>query len=494
MGTERPRGAAVGTAPFAQRADYQGIEVTMDVTRQLSEFVANAAPAAAEPVIHQAKRCLMDWLGVGIAGSVTPGAKALGAVAEQIAHGGEARVLGSSCRVSELHAALVNGFSAHVLDYDDTFNPGHTTVHGSAPVWPAVMVAAERHPTSGLDALQAFVVGFETETRVALGAGRGHYEVGWHVTGTVGHLGAAAAAARVLKLPAEEISLALGTAGTQAAGLKEVYGSMGKALHPGKAAFDGFLSALLVRGGFTSTTTIVEGRCGFLNVLSPHPEPERVIDGIGEQWTLLDNGFKAYACGSLTHPCIDAIIGLRDQHGIDPDDVDDITVVAHPYVLTSTGLATPTTGLEGKFSIYHCAAVAMLDGAARLDQFTDVRVRSADVVALRQRVSATAEPTIAKDAVRVSIRSTSGDVFSASIEHNKGTPGNPMSDDELEQKFHALVVPHIGEHRAVALADACWRADELDDIRIIMELACDPAARLPGPMESTRTRGADAAE
>lgn len=444
----------------------------MSITAEVSHFVAEAAPAADDPVMHQAKRCLLDWLAVGVAGSTTPGATTLSTVTAQLVPGNTAWVLGSSRKASPLTAALVNGFNAHVLDYDDTYNPGDTTVHGSAPVWPAVMAACELRHASGLEALHAFVVGFETQTRVALAAGPGHYEAGWHVTGTVGHLGAAAAASRVLRLPSDEVAQALGTAGTQAAGLKEVYGSMGKALHPGKAAFDGLLSASLTQHGFTSTTTILEGSRGFLSVLAPDGDPNRVIDGLGTGWTLPDNGFKAYACGSLTHPCIDAVLTIRDQEDVDPAEVAEISVTAHPYVLSSTGLQAPVTGLEGKFSIYHCAAVALLDGAARLEQFTDARVQAPDAVSLRQRVNATADPTLAKDAVQVRVRTSSGPTFAAEVEHNKGTPANPMTDAELEQKLLALATPHLGAERTAALAELCWRADELDDITAVMEHAC----------------------
>ena len=237
------------------------------VTRRLAEFAAGPSPAAAPPaVLHQAKRCLLDWLGVGLAGSQEPVGAIVRDAAAVLAGNPDAWVLGSTRRVGAPFAALVNGVSAHVHDYDDTYNPGHTTVHGSAPVWPAIMAAAELAPTDGRTALSSFVAGFETEIRVALAAGRGQYDVGWHVTGTVGHIGAAAAASRVLGLSPDQVVAALGTGATQAAGMKNVYGSMGKSLHPGKAAMDGVLSAVLCRSGFTS-------RCGPCRTTASRPTP-----------------------------------------------------------------------------------------------------------------------------------------------------------------------------------------------------------------------------
>lgn len=442
-----------------------------EVTKGLAAFVAGPAPATApQEVVHQAKRCLIDWLGVTLAGSREPGSDVVRETAELMAPGADAWVVGSRRRVGAPFAALVNGFAAHVLDYDDTFNPGRTTVHGSAPVWPAVMAAASLRRVDGAAALAAFLAGFETEVRVGLAAGAGHYDAGWHVTGTVGHLGAAAAASRVLGLSTDQVVAALGTAATQAAGMKAVYGSMGKALHPGKAAMDGLLSAALCARGFTSSDTAIEGHRGFLHLFAPDPEPDRALDGLGEVWTVLDDGFKAYACGSLTHPSIDAVIELRSRHGIDPERIARIDLDVHDYVLTTTGLAEPRTGLEGKFSIVHCAAVAVVDGAARLAQFTDERVTDPAVVAVRGRVHARHDPAQGKDSATATITLTDGTRLSATTAHNRGTPGNPMPDDEIEAKFLDLAGPVIGS-AAKELAERCWHLDDEPDVDPLMALA-----------------------
>ncbi|MGP4017723.1 MmgE/PrpD family protein [Saccharopolyspora sp. 5N708] len=442
------------------------------VTAGLAAFVTGPASAAAPPeVVHQAKRCLIDWLAVTLAGSREPGTRIVRETAEAMGPGPDAWVVGAARRVGAPFAALVNGFAAHVLDYDDTYNPGRTTVHGSAPVWPAVMAAASGRRLDGAGALAAFLAGFETEVRVALAAGAGHYDAGWHVTGTVGHLGAAAGASRVLGLSTDRVVAALGTAATQAAGMKAVYGSMGKALHPGKAAMDGVLSAALCARGFTSSTSAIEGHRGFLHLFAPDPEPERALDGIGEVWTVLDDGFKAYACGSLTHPSIDAVIALRREHGITADRIARIDLDVHDYVITTTGIAEPRTGLEGKFSIVHCAAVAAVDGAARLAQFTDERVTDPAVVAMRGRVHPRHDPTQAKDSATVTITLTDDTRHSRTTTHNRGTPGNPMPDGEIEAKFLDLAGPVIGAEAAKELAGRCWRLDEEPDVDPIMGLA-----------------------
>jgi 2-methylcitrate dehydratase PrpD len=437
------------------------------VTEQIARFVAETDVSSIPPeTIHQGRRCLVDWLGVAIIGATEEGSRILSRVSSELATGGTATVLGQATRLSPPYAALVNGFQSHVLDYDSTYNPGRTTVHGNAPVWPAIFAAAEWRPgrATGRDALVAFIVGWEAQVRIALGAGRAHYDVGWHVTGTVGHFGAAAAVARLLGLPATGVVSALGTAGTQAAGLKQVYGSMGKAFHPGKAAMDGLLAAALAAEGFTSTDSIVEGRVGFWNVLSTGADAAPALDGLGERWELLDDGFKAYACGSLMHPTIDAIISLRREHGLGPDDVDRIEARVHPYLSWVMAKDAPRTGLDGKFSSFHCAAVALVDGAAGIGQFTDERVNAPDVVAVRERVRFEFDEGLPKNAASVTLRLRDGRVVTHTTAANKGTSANPMSDDELSAKFLDLASGVLGAPRSRRILDDLWRIDELPDL------------------------------
>ena len=429
-----------------------------------------------DEVAHQGKRCLLDWLGVTLAGSADPSAGVLLAVADEFARVPQATVLGCGRRTGLLGAALTNGYLSHVLDFDDTYNPARATVHGSAPVWPAVLGLAETRGVPGADALVAFVCGFETEVRIALAAGPAHYEAGWHVTGTVGHLGAAAAAAKLLGLKPTAVAHALGAAGTQAAGLKGVYGSMGKALHPGKAAMDGLLAALLAAAGFDGSTTILEAKHGFLDVLSPDPDPELATEGLGERWMLPDDGFKPYACGSLTHPTIEAVIALGAEHDLAAGDIAAIEATVNDYVSWVTAKDQPTTGLEGKFSIFHCAAVAALDGTASVGQFTDERVNDPDVVAMRARVSIAVDDALAKDAAVVTLTLTDGRAVTKEIPHNKGTPARPMSDNEIESKFLELAVARIGEDPAQRVAEMCWSLEKQPDAGEIARLCAGAPA------------------
>jgi 2-methylcitrate dehydratase PrpD len=438
---------------------------TVGATVELARFISQTATdTIPRPVWHQAKRCLVDWLGVALLGATHPGAAILSRVSSGIAVG-EGTVLGQRQRLPYAFAALVNGYQSHVMDYDDTYNPQRTTVHGNSPVWPAIFAAAEWRGASGAEAMAAFILGWETQVRVARAAGPYHYEIGWHVTGAVGHFGAAAAVSRLLGLDAERTVNALGTAGTQAAGLKQVYGSMGKAFHPGKAAFDGYLAAALAEEGFTSNDAVLEGPVGFWNVLSKDADASYATDGLGTTWELPNDGFKAYACGSLMHATIDSILAIRREHGIAPENVRSIEPNAPALLSWVMAKENPRTGLDGKFSSTHCAAVAMVDGAAGISQFTDERVVDPAVAAMRDRVHFTYDESLPKDSASVTVRLHDGTVLTHETPHNRGTPHNPMSDDELSAKFTELASIHFGAAHSRELLDRLWGFDEIEDIR-----------------------------
>jgi 2-methylcitrate dehydratase PrpD len=445
----------------------------VSVSSALAAFASGVqAETLPEDVVHQAVRCLVDWLGCTVAGAATPECDRVRAAIRAMDpdRSRAAGIIGTRERAGAGQAALANGIAAHVLDFDDTFNPDRTTIHGSAPLWPAIAAAAELVPVSGQLAVEAFVAGFEVQTRVAIAAGPGHYDVGWHVTGTVGHIGAAVATARLLGQSPERTLAAMGTGATQSAGMKVVYGSMGKSLHAGKAAMDGLLSGFLARESFTSSSEPIEGHRGFLSLFSPDAVPERAVERIGDVWYLPRDGFKPYACGSLTHPPVQALLELRSEHGLTADDVASVDAYVHDYVKTTTGLVEPRTGLEGKFSISHVLAVAVDDGAAFLDQFSDERVTDPALARLREHVHVHVDPTQNKDSARVVLALRDGRTLERHIAHNLGTPDNPMSDRQLQEKFTALAAPVLGRTRTDELAQTCWKLLEHDDIRAVLGL------------------------
>ncbi len=446
----------------------------MGPTARLAQFAAQTSSESIPPqILHEAKRTLINVMAVALAASEDPSVHALEAW-----DGGDGvgrtSVIGRG-RASEAQASLVNGYLAHLQDYDDTHFP--TVLHPSAPVWPAVLAAAERTGASGKAVLAAFALGCEIACRVALSVHPWHYDAGWHITGTVGGFGAAAAAARLLGLDAAQTEQALGLAGTHAAGVRDAFGTNGKALHAGHAASSGLRAAALVWEGFSGPPAILEGRRGFWAVLSPgghNPAPiEATADLIasGGRWELQNNGLKPYANGVVSHPLQDAVIALRNQHAIVPADVRAIEARVHPLVLELMDRRQPETGLQAKFSHQHCAAAALVDGAGHEAQFRDDRARDPQIAAIRALVTATPDPSVREEEVHVTIRLADGRALSKHVEHATGSPENPMTDGYLEEKYRALATPVLGSAQAEALLSAAWTLDKAADVRALMALA-----------------------
>ncbi|MGH2370585.1 MAG: MmgE/PrpD family protein, partial [Chloroflexota bacterium] len=256
-----------------------------------------------------------------------------------------------------------------------------------------------------------------------------------------------------------------GVAGTQAAGVREVFGTMTKALHAGRAAQSGLLAALLASRGFTSAETILEGRRGFGAVLSGQHDFARATDGLGHRWEIMNNGLKPYACGVVCHPLIDACRALRAQVGVWPDaasTVEAIEARVHPLVLELVDRPEIQTGLDGKFSAQHCLAVALVDGEAGPAQFADARAGDPLLAALRQRVRLTRDERLMEDEAVVRLALRSGRVAEQHVAHASGSPANPLTDEQLNQKFRSLANRVLSGARGEALLSALWRLDELD--------------------------------
>ncbi len=433
----------------------------MEVTRALAHFIVNSRhDAIPAPVRHEAARALLNWTGCAIGASRHATVeRALAALAE-FSGPPQAALLGRSERLDCLHAALINGISSHVLDYDDTHA---RAVHPSAPVWPAILALAEWKGLSGADLVHAFVLGVEAECRIGLAVFPEHYDRGWHITGTAGVFGAAAASGKLLGLDEQQMAWSLGIAATQAAGLREMFGSMCKSFHPGHAARDGLAAALLAERDFTSSDRAIEAPRGFAHVLSTKFDPTVIIDGLGKRFELSSNMYKPYACGLVVHAAIDGCIQLRSEHGLHAEAIERIELAVCPIVLELTAKREPQTGLEGKFSVFHAAAAALVFGAAGEAQFSDACVRDPRVVALRGRLTATPDDKLRKTEARIAVRLRNGRTLTRHVEHALGTLTRPMSDADLELKFRGLADGILDATRIDELIRLCWSVDALPD-------------------------------
>jgi 2-methylcitrate dehydratase PrpD len=435
--------------------------MTSTPTRTLSEFlVASRYEDIPPEVRHEASRAMLNALGCAIGSARHETVEAALKAVTPFAGAPQAAILGRTERLDALNAALVNGISIHVLDFDDTHQ---RAVHPSAPVLPALLAYAEWKQTSGRDLVHAFVLGVETEVRIGLSVFPEHYDIGWHITGTAGVFGAAAATAKLLGLDAQRTAWALGIAATQSSGLREMFGSMCKSLHPGRAAQGGMTAALLAAQGFTSSERAIEAPRGFANVMSTKFDPAVITSELGEHYELSKNMYKPYACGLVVHAAIDGCIQLRREHGLKPEDIERVELATSLLVPELTGNRTPQNGLEGKFSVYHAAAVALVHGAAGEAQFSDAVVRDATVIGVRDRVSIEASARVRKLEAHVNIRLRNGTVLGKHVEHALGTVERPMSDRDLEDKFRSLADGVLRAAEVERVIGLCWRVAGLED-------------------------------
>jgi 2-methylcitrate dehydratase PrpD len=443
--------------------------MTAEPTLALARFVASADPRRLPgPVRHEAQRALLNFLGCAIGASRHDAVSRAIAALAPFAGPGQATILGRPERLDCLHAALINGMASHTFDFDDTHLK--TIIHPSGPVAAALLAFAEYRPVSGAAWIHAFALGVEVECRVGNAVYPSHYDIGWHITGTAGVFGAAAATGRLLGLSEAQLVWALGIAATQASGLREMFGSMSKPLHPGLAARNGMVAALLAQQNFTSTTQGIEGRRGFANVLATARDYSKISVGLGETWELSCNSYKPFACGIVVHPVIDGCVQLRAEEHLAADAIEAVELRVHPLVLELTGKKMPRVGLEGKFSVFHSAAVALIDGAAGEAQYSDARVTDPRVVALRDRVVAVVDPALAEDAAHVRIRLKDGRMVERFVAHAIGSLARPMTDGDLEDKFRALCAPILAPDAIEGLLVACWHFEQSPDAGALARL------------------------
>jgi 2-methylcitrate dehydratase PrpD len=387
-------------------------------------------------------------------------------VALRLGTSAEARLFGAG-RASAAAAAFANGVASHILELDDIHRG--STVHGAAPIVPAALAVAEREHASGAMFLTAVTVGYEAAFRIGEAVNPSHYRF-WHPTGTVATFGAAAAAGILVGLTPDEMVHALGSAGTQAAGLWEFNadGAMSKHLHPGKAAMNGVIAADLAKAGFTGASRILEGERGFFHAMSAGSDATRVTHRLGTAWKIGENGYKLHACCGHTHSAVDVAIALQARQGWSQADVlagiaaIDVETYGPGYEIVRE--SNPRTPYQGKFSMAYCVAVALLEGRAGLEQFSAERfgpdgVRDPSIASLlrRTRVIVADDLTARYPAAwpaRVRLTLRDGSHLCEASDFPRGNPENPVDTRALEQKLIAVVAPRRGS----AAADAALRA------------------------------------
>ncbi|MEE9253615.1 MAG: MmgE/PrpD family protein [Pseudomonadales bacterium] len=433
--------------------------VTGAVARRVTNSRFSTLP---EEAVTVTKQCLLDIIGVTLAGLSEPLSQILLEEAAEEGGNPQASILGSGRKASLTQAALVNGSAGHAHDYDDVNNAmgGHPTI----PVAPAALALAEYGGASGEELINALATGIDAECLVGRYIGPSHYGAGWHATGTFGTFGAAAASAALMNLDADATARAFGIAGTQAAGLKSMFGTMCKPLHAGHAAATGLSAARLAARGFTARTDVLEAEQGFGATQSSSTSEERFRHALDVASFVPDTCFKYHAACYLTHSSIEAARALKAEHAIEPDDIESVEITVNEGHFGVCNIQEPSTGLEAKFSLRFTAAMALagLDTAS-IDIYTDALTEQPELVALRDKttVAAHAEPRAES---RVAITTRDGRTLAR--EENVGIPLRDLELQwqKLETKFRTLVDPVLGSNTSEQLIAWCRELETHEDL------------------------------
>ena len=447
------------------------------VSRELADFLTTVTfDDLPSQVREDTSRSVLDWLGSVVAGAFEPPARLAQQVIAGLGRSDEATVFGAG-RSSAGGAALANGVASHILELDDVHKA--STLHPAAPVIPAALATAEREHSNGRSFLAAVAGGYECALRIGEAVNPSHYRF-WHPTGTAATFGAAAAAGLLMKLDSKQMLDALGSAGTQAAGLWEFNadGAMSKHLHPGKAAFNGLLAADLARVGFTGATRILEGERGFFRATSTSYDASRITEGLGTVWKISENCYKLYSCCGHTHAAIDVVIELLADRRWSADDVlrnvADVHIETYGPGYEIVKEMNPRTPYQGKFSLAYVVSAALLERKVGLEQFSEDRfgpagVLDARLAGLLRRTRVTVSDDLTKKypaawPARITVTLKDGTVLRASSDYPRGNPENAVSTAELEAKFLALVKPRLGPSRADAALHAVRQVERCRDM------------------------------
>jgi 2-methylcitrate dehydratase PrpD len=442
-----------------------------DLTRILAARASRLRDDDIPPAMRElARQCVLDYFGVALAGAADPLVRI---VLDEMAEAGgtpEASVIGHKARLPALSAALINGAAGHALDYDDVnmAMPGHPSV----AILPGLLALAEREHSSGGAVVTAFVAGYETACRIGAALAPGHYNHGFHATGTLGCFGAAAAAARLLRLDPDRTAAALGITGTQAAGLKAQFGTMCKPFHAGKAAQNGLLSALLARRGFSSRPDLIECVQGFALTHGPDFAPAAALAEPEGGFHLRANLFKYHAACYLTHAPIECARRLRDAHRFAPEAIRRVTLRLDRSCDLVCNIPAPTDGLESKFSLRQTVAMALagIDTASLL-AYSEKNAQDPALIRLRERIAIDFVAGWPQTLAEIEIELADGRRLAA--RHDAGVPAAGIAEqgERLAAKFDALVLPLCGGPRTRELRETIVALDGLADIGALTRLA-----------------------
>jgi 2-methylcitrate dehydratase PrpD len=445
----------------------------MSETATLASYVVNSRfEDVPEDVREEAKRALVNYVGCALGGCREPAVDIALAALAPFFGSPTASVLGRPERLDPLHASLMNGISSHVHDYDDTTPKNY--LHPSSPVASALFAYASANRTTGREFVHAFILGFEAASRVANAVYPAHYDAGWHMTGTAGVFGAAAATGKLVGLSIPQTVWALGLAATQAAGLREMFGSMGKAFHPGRSAQNGYASAVLAASGFTAGERGIEAPRGFAAVTAARYDLSKITAGLGVDFDLRVNTYKPYPCGIVNHPTIDGCIQIHNEEPLPSGAISAVRLRVAPLVLDLCNQKDISRGLQGKFSVYHGAAVGLVRGKAGLQEYSDAAVNDPAIVRVRERITAVGDPALTEDQAHIEVDRIGGGTIARFVEASLGNLKRPMTNRQLEEKLRDQAVLVLPAAQVDEIIERCWGIEDLEDVGSLVA-TCVPA-------------------
>jgi 2-methylcitrate dehydratase PrpD len=448
----------------------------MQTTQKLAEFAASLEHEdIPSSIVDKAKEIILDTIGVGLGGADAHSSRILLDVVSQFGGVKESTIFGHPDRASCRDAALINGAMAHALELEEAQTlPGHPAV----VVLPAALAIAERQHLSGRELIAAFVAGYDIHCRLAHGSKRSAMELGWHFTSVCGVFGAAVAVGRLLRLDRQRMANALGLAGSQAAGnlMSETDGTLAKRLQPGLAAQGGIISALLAEKGYTGPTNVLEAPHGFYDMYAHEYDLNTVADGLGEQFEIANSNLKIYPCCSFAHGSIDAALMLVANHGLKPSDVRriEIKVTSPSYTQACQPLdkkRRPQNPVFAQFSIPFFVAMAICKGGIDFDPVDQDALKDPEILALSNLVYPENDPDLEDEyrrtgllPTKVTVVTRSGRSFHQRVVFPKGHSQNPLSFEEVRQKFEHFASKVLSTNDVKDIVDIVYRLEELDDV------------------------------
>jgi len=445
------------------------------LSKQLADFICHVNYAnLSEKTVQMTELAFLDWLGSAVAGGQKEPAQKCFRVIRALGGVPQATLPATGEKTSCINAALANGVSSHIIELDDVHKA--SILHAGAAVIPAALAVAEMTGAGGRQLITAIVVGYEIAIRVGESVTPSHYYF-WHTTGTCGTFGAAAAAGKLLGLNPEQMVWALGNAGTQAAGLWEFLadGAMSKHLHPGKAAQNGVLAALMAREDFTGASRILEGEKGFCRATAPRFDLNKITDGLGQStYKIEENSFKIHSSCRHTHPAVDVTLDLVKRYGIRFAEVKDIAVGAYKTALDITDNHQPANLYAAKFSLPFCVVLALKAGHCNPDDFSEENLFDLEIRGLMPKVTLNLDPQLnalhpERWPATVKITTRSGQVYEGRTDYPRGDPENPVTVSELAEKFKTLVMDIWGETKVKRVIETILALDKVEQITQLFE-------------------------